>query len=247
MKNKNEICLILPYFGRFPNYFDKWLLSAKKNTFIDFYIITDSEMSRSDENIHYVNMTLKDIKERVEACVGYKIRLESPYKLCDYKPTYGEVFSDITTEYNWWGYIDPDIVFGDMRLLFSVENLNSYDTIGGGGWCTLIRNDDRFNYAYKREFSDIKAFSLREASKTNNSMIVDEWNFRQTLKKVGARMMDFYNQTVNICADIIPFPSQKAMSVRFLDAPIYGKYSAGGGHSLRTATGMAYGMNAKTL
>ena len=36
-----KIVMILPYFGKLPNYFDLWLQSAEKNSTIDWLIYTD--------------------------------------------------------------------------------------------------------------------------------------------------------------------------------------------------------------
>lgn len=50
---KYKICLILPYYGVFPNYFHLWINSAAYNSFIDFYIITNSDFPyQLPDNIH---------------------------------------------------------------------------------------------------------------------------------------------------------------------------------------------------
>lgn len=41
----NRIALIIPYFGKLPNYFHLWKESCKKNTAIDFILLTDNKIA----------------------------------------------------------------------------------------------------------------------------------------------------------------------------------------------------------
>ena len=124
---KYRICLILPYYGVFPNYFHLWINSASHNSFIDFYIITDSEFSyQLPENIHLKKISLNEIKQRLQEKTKKKVSLSSPYKLCDYKPAYGLIFEDIVCNYDYWGWCDPDIIWGNLQLIInenSIENM----------------------------------------------------------------------------------------------------------------------------
>lgn len=33
---------------------------------------------------------------------------------CDYRPAYGELFQDLYRGYDWWGWVDLDVMFGDV-------------------------------------------------------------------------------------------------------------------------------------
>lgn len=94
--NKHSVALILPYYGKFPNYFPLWLKSAGANTNFTFMIFTDEDMSGYDvpANVHVHNMTLEDIRKRAAKHLGFEAVLTVPYKLCDYKPMYGLIFQD---------------------------------------------------------------------------------------------------------------------------------------------------------
>ena len=37
-------------------------------------------------------MTFESLRNRIQKLYDFKISLEKPYKLCDYKPAYGEIF-----------------------------------------------------------------------------------------------------------------------------------------------------------
>ena len=92
----DKICLLEPYYGTFPNYFHLWIKSASLNRSIDFYIIPGSFVPYElPSNIFLINMSLGEIKERLENAVGVSIKLSEPYKLCEYRPAYGLIFDDI--------------------------------------------------------------------------------------------------------------------------------------------------------
>ena len=90
-----KIAVIIPYFGKFPNYFELFLKSCKMNPTIDWIIFTDSK-----ENYHYpanvrrIETTFEELKSRFQKKFDFKIALDSPYKLCDYKVMTGYLFED---------------------------------------------------------------------------------------------------------------------------------------------------------
>lgn len=60
---KKQCVLILPYFGKFNNYFPLFLRSCGANPSYDFLIFTDSaESYQYPSNVHVVPMTLEEFK-----------------------------------------------------------------------------------------------------------------------------------------------------------------------------------------
>lgn len=77
-----KILLILPYFGKLPEFFDVWLQSAMNNRTIDFLILTDCNIAyKVSPNIKIVHKTFAEFREMCQAAVDYPIALEKPYKL----------------------------------------------------------------------------------------------------------------------------------------------------------------------
>jgi len=80
--------------------------------------------------------------------------LSRGYKLVDLKPAYGELFSPELADYDFWGYTDLDLVYGDLAGLFTAEILNSHDVLSPSdrllvGHLTLIRNTPRLCRLYR--------------------------------------------------------------------------------------------------
>ena len=145
-----SILVIHPYFGKFPDIFPFWLESCILNTSIDFLIVTDQIIETSSPNIHVLKTTLPDVKKKIENVLNMPVWLEKPYKLCDFRPLYGMVFSEYTKKYDFWGYCDCDLIFGNIRYFLTEEVLNNYDYIMGWGHFHIQRTiDDKYENVWK--------------------------------------------------------------------------------------------------
>ena len=105
MKNKTCV-LILPYFGKFNSYFSLFLRSFSYNTEFDLLLFTDSDVNYNyPKNVKVIKSELDSIKKRAEEKFGFKISLNNPYKLCDYKPAYGFCLKSIFKIINIGGIV----------------------------------------------------------------------------------------------------------------------------------------------
>lgn len=167
-----SVVLILPYFGKFPDIFPLFLKTAAKNPNINFLIISDSE-----ENIDYpgnvivLSQTFSEFRELMEKRLGQTIVLEKPYKLCDYKPVYGYVLSEQIKQYDYWGYCDCDLIWGDLYSFIEPLMEKGYDKIFASGHLTLYRNTQENNELF-RTLDGGSLFS--EISKDNQIYWFDE-------------------------------------------------------------------------
>lgn len=59
-----KLALIIPYFGKFNNYFDFWRTSAEHNPSVDFLIFTDQPI-KSSQNIKVVQSAIVSINELI--------------------------------------------------------------------------------------------------------------------------------------------------------------------------------------
>ena len=120
-----KICLISVYFGKLPKYFQLWLDSCKGNPNVDFLVFIDDRTEfRYPDNVKRYFMSFEEVRTRFQLLFDFKIQLNTPYKLCDYKPAYGEAFIDYIDGYDFWGYCDIDIIWGDIRKYITEEKLS---------------------------------------------------------------------------------------------------------------------------
>lgn len=137
-----KIAIIAFYFGKLPNYFNLWLLSAGRNMDIDFFFFTDStEQYDFPKNVRKIQTTFEEVKERLQKNIDIEIALSAPYKICDYRPVFGLAFKDYLEGYDFWGHCDIDLIFGDIRQFVTDEVLNNYDKIYNRGYITFYRNN----------------------------------------------------------------------------------------------------------
>lgn len=169
-----SIAIVIPYYGKFPNYFDFWVESAKYNTTIDFYVVTDIEgASRyNSKNVKVINLALSTIKERISEIVGFECTLDEPYKLCDYKPAYGLIFSELLESYDCWGYCDVDTILGDIRMFVNKEIMHNYDKYYFKGHLTIFNNNEINNYLFMSENKN--DYSYKEVFRTKYPCHFDE-------------------------------------------------------------------------
>lgn len=127
---KNRIGLVVPYFGKLPNFFNIFLKGASYNTHLfDVLIFTDIDVPRGNlpSNIKIIPMSFAEMAPLAEKKMGFKVELSHVRKLCDFKPTYGKVFEDYLKDYEFWGYGDIDMVYGNISKFITPALLEKYD------------------------------------------------------------------------------------------------------------------------
>jgi hypothetical protein len=150
-----SILLIIPYFGQWPLWFEAYLTSIKANPTVNWLCPTDCELPEDyPENLKFSPTTLEELNIRVNQVVEAKVPL-SPRKFCDLKPAYGEIFQEEIAAYDFWGFCDMDIIWGDIRKFMTSEILDHYDIISSrkeniSGHFNLFRNSVELNLFYKQ-------------------------------------------------------------------------------------------------
>lgn len=207
-----RIVLINCYYGIFPDYFPLFLRSCQENSTIDFLIFTDNQYNELPKNVKFIKSTFEDIRNIIQSKFKFKITLDQPYKLCDYKPSYGYVFEEYIRKYDFWGYCDLDLIFGDLRKYLTEERLENYDKLYQLGHLTLYKNNRENN----RRFMLDNSPSYKEAFTTKIITVFDE---TQGIQKI------YSNRGIPVYlgrdyADITPKHYQFRLSDAFIEVPI---------------------------
>lgn len=165
-----KIIIIVPYFGSLPSNFNMFLRSCGKNENVDFILVTDQDIQSQYLNIEIYRMEFETFKSIIQQSFNFQIALESPYKLCDYKPTYGKVLQKWLQGYDFWGYCDIDMIFGRIDHFVSDEILSECDQIYHHGHFTLYRN----NKINNDRFMSDKGLDYRKVFTSNKIYFFDE-------------------------------------------------------------------------
>ena len=78
------------------------------------------------------------------------ISLAALYKCCDFKPLYGEIFSDYIDKYEYWGHCDFDMIFGDIYSFLQKHEYRKYDKFSNLGYLSFYRNTPEVNHYYTK-------------------------------------------------------------------------------------------------
>jgi hypothetical protein len=145
--SKPSVCLVACYFGVFPPWMSIFLLSCAHNPTIDFLIVTDQRpLPNAPPNVRFVSILPQKFEMLASEKLRTTIKLSGAYKVCDFKPAYGLLFEELLQGWDYWGYADLDVVYGDIRGFLTRRNLGLYDVFSARreylvGHFTLFRNN----------------------------------------------------------------------------------------------------------
>ncbi|MGX8712353.1 MAG: DUF6625 family protein [bacterium] len=141
-----SIAIIIPYFGSWPPWVGLFFESCRRNATINFIFFTDCEPPVLDApNIYFNRTCFIEYCKKASNILGVEFHSNRPYKLCDLRPFYGFIHQDILKGYDFWGFGDIDLVWGDIRKFYTEDILQKNDVLSThadrlSGHLTLIRN-----------------------------------------------------------------------------------------------------------
>ena len=162
-----SIIFIIPYFGDLPNFFPLFLKSCSWNKDFNWLLITDCNVQYDyPQNFEVLNMSFAQLKELIQSKFDFKIALNTPYKLCDYKPAYGYIFEEYIKDYRYWGHCDVDTIMGNLSKFLTNTLLEKYDKLFCLGHMTIYRNTLENNRVFMSEYKSTslykKVFSIND-------------------------------------------------------------------------------------
>ncbi len=150
-----SICFVICYFGKLPVWFDAFMLSCQKNKAINWLIFTDASPPKLyPDNITFQYLNLDKFNTLAKAATAKNVAIKMPYKLCDFKPLYGDLFKSYLKAYTYWGHCDLDLVWGDITSFFQSIDYLRYDIVSTrknaiSGHCTIYKNNQNLCELYK--------------------------------------------------------------------------------------------------
>ncbi len=182
MKSRYRLAVLNPYFGRLPNVFPYWLKTCGFNPTIDWFVFTDDERAfdgtfeeARPQNVKFIRLSLNQVRIKIEEIVGFEVPLFRPYKICDYRPAYGLVFKEYLKEYDFWGYSDLDVLFGNIRKFVTDDKLEKYDRIYTNGYLSFYRNTEEVNNWFRTLLTKPGRENWKEVFSTEQNWEYDEW------------------------------------------------------------------------
>lgn len=163
---RENVALIICYFGKLPNYFQLWLDSCTKNPDFTWLLFTnDKNTYRYPDNVKRYLVEQEYIVDLIKEKCNISICIRNSYKLCDFRPLYGMIFSDYLEHYTHWGYCDVDVIWGRLNSFITPDLLQSYDKIFNHGHLTIYKNLESVNQYFKIPYSGINYKTVLSTSK----------------------------------------------------------------------------------
>lgn len=150
-----------------------WRESALRNPSVDFMFFTDADVEPAN-NIILHKMQFTDFQQLAQNAFDFPIVLDRPYKLCEYKQAYGYILQDYIKDYDFWGYGDLDLVYGDIRT-FLTDDVLKYKFLLGWGHLTFLHNDDDTNIYFMKQESGYQNY--KDAFRTSEITFFDEYGY----------------------------------------------------------------------
>ncbi|ABE49033.1 DUF6625 family protein [Methylobacillus flagellatus] len=176
-KERSSICILIPYFGNWPFWISLFLHGCRANPTVNWIIYTDCDLPENcPKNVQIRHVTYQNYCCCISESLGIEFAPKSPYKLCDIKPALGYIHSEEIKSYDFWGFGDLDLIYGDLRAYFSCHRLQSKDlfsTTGRrvSGHLCLMRNIEEMRTAFMRVEGWKQIFS------SNQHVAFDEKHF----------------------------------------------------------------------
>ncbi|WP_165045635.1 DUF6625 family protein [Dysgonomonas sp. ZJ709] len=175
---EKTITLLIPWMGDWPWYFSYFLHSCKFNPSIDYILLSDNKSLpiQLPDNVRIIPYSYEQFNKTASNVLNLEIKVSYGYKLCDFKPAFGYIFSDLIKGCDFWGYCDIDIIWGNIRAFMTDEILAEYDIISArhdylAGCFALYRNNSQMRELFKESKDYIRIFTSSE------NFFFDETNF----------------------------------------------------------------------
>lgn len=187
-----RLCFIVPYFGKFPNYFPLFLKTCGTNPHFNWLVFTDDKEDYGyPDNVRRILMSFEECKALVKSKFDCDVNLNMPYKLCDLKPMYGYIFESYLSDYKFWGHCDVDTVMGNLEHWLTDEFLDQYDKLFCLGHMTIYRNTHENNRLFMTTYKGCEVY--KEVLATPSIYTFDEeWkdnsNICRIFESVGKRI-----------------------------------------------------------
>lgn len=151
-----RIVFLIPHFGPWPEWINHFIESCRANKTIDWILFSDAPPpDNRARNVRHVSIGFGDYCRLVSQRLQIDFRPGQPYKLCDVKPANAHIHADLVRGYDFVGFGDLDVIYGDLRSFLDPETLDGYDVFSThanriSGHLCLLRNEPEIVTLFKR-------------------------------------------------------------------------------------------------
>jgi len=149
--------IFITHFGPWPAWIDFFVESCKKNSDIDWVLISDNkDLPRSkSSNVKVMSLPLAEYTQLIGRTLGIDFQPDNPYKVADVRPAFGVIHRDLVGDHDFFGYGDIDVIYGRIRDFYTSEALARFSVLSTHperlcGHFALLRNIEPLRNAFRR-------------------------------------------------------------------------------------------------
>lgn len=148
-----SIAILIDYFGCWPKWFPVFLASCESNPTINWIIRTDCALpAKPPGNVRFIQTSYEDYVNNVSKVLGMNFSPSGSYKICDIRPAYGDLYYQDIADFDYYGYGDIDVIYGNIRRFYT-DDILTYDVISThegilSGHLALFKNTETLRRAY---------------------------------------------------------------------------------------------------
>jgi hypothetical protein len=127
------------------------MASCATSSLVRWIILHDTPApSIHSENVQFVALSLNEFRRKVLNVLGVTPPEQLGYKICDFKPAYGALFGEFLQDFEYFGWGDLDVIYGDLDrflhpLLGRWEVLSFHRCMLSNHFCILRNTEDHRN------------------------------------------------------------------------------------------------------
>lgn len=200
-----RIRFLIPYFGRWPFWMPFFIESCRKNPDVEWLFFSDcGQPDDLPHNVSINSCSFADYCSLVSDRLGIEFSPDSAYKLCDIKPALGYIHADQLVGFDFWGFSDIDLVYGDLRGYFTAGRLARYDLLSTherriSGHLCLLRNNEHMRTAFMQVSGWRNALSNSEHcafdEKDFSRLFIRRKNWPEFIRRYLDRMNNWRRQS----------------------------------------------------
>ena len=113
--DNHRLLVMTVFFGPLPPWLPLTLHSMEANAGVDFVVVGDAAAPAVlPTNVRFEHVTYTQMQQRLARLTGKPVAYKDTYKANDIKPLLPALYPEAFGGYEWWGWADLDVVFGDL-------------------------------------------------------------------------------------------------------------------------------------
>lgn len=124
-----KVKLLSAWFGPKPDWWTKFVTQMDRFDLVDWECLPPEHVPQ-EHQIGWMNaVTGNALGLDCRKATDYDQQWDGPQAMCDFRPCYGEVFADRYAGCDWWGWLDLDMLLGDLDGLLPALLIGDVDCL----------------------------------------------------------------------------------------------------------------------